>query len=94
VVVVVVVLLLFLLQVWNVEQGVCQRSLHCPSKGRRVGALPDGNLVVSGHIDGRLRFWDIRSRHSEPVHDVELHGGREIFSVAVSMSGGVSNIRT
>lgn len=78
------------IKVWKLDRGVCERSLHFTSTARRVTTMADnGNVVLSGHFDGRLRFWDLRAKHSEPVHEVELHTGKEIYSTTASAGGGL-----
>lgn len=76
------------IKLWKVDKGICQRTFLFRSVARRVTICPDHGLVASAHFDGRLRFWDLRSRISDPVHEVELHGGRETYAVSAAMSGG------
>ena len=46
----------------------------------------DGNLIASGHFDGALRFWDVRSgREARTIRG--LHE-QQICSVAVGLLGG------
>ena len=46
----------------------------------------DGGLIASGHFDGSLRFWDMRTgrlaRELKQLHD------QQICSVAVGLLGG------
>ena len=48
-------------QVWGLDKGYCQHTFMCPSTCNSVAVTATG-LVASGHFDGALRFWDLRSR--------------------------------
>lgn len=76
------------LQVWGLEKGFCQRTLMCHSSCNSVAITQDGAMVVSGHFDGKLRFWDLRSARATPSCEVVgLHSG-QITSVAAGLAGG------
>lgn len=66
------------IKIWSLAKGVSTRTIPFTSTARRVKVLAEGSLIVSGHFDGRLRFWDIRIKGSSPAHEVDAHGGREI----------------
>ena len=49
-------------------------------------------MVVSGHFDGTLRFWDMRSARATPSCEVAgLHSG-QITSVAAGLAGGAPRV--
>ena len=73
------------IKTWNAERGVCQKTFMFTSSARRVAFLPGVGLIVSGHTDGRLRFWDPRKPRSGAAHEVEVGG--EIFAATTAGSG-------
>ena len=76
------------LKLWKLSTGTFTRTIRFPSMARRVAILADTGLIVSGHIDGRIRFWDSRSPRPDPVKEIEIHPGREVFSVSPALAGG------
>lgn len=64
-------------QVWGLTDGLHRRSMMCPSSCNSLAITTDGSLVASGHFDGTLRFWDLRT--GRVAHEVaglhSPHGG-------------------
>ena len=59
---------------------------RCASSCHSLTMTLDGNLIASGHFDGALRFWDVRSgREARTIRG--LHE-QQICSVAVGLLGG------
>lgn len=76
-----------MLQIWKLQRGTLDRSLLHPSKATRLTVLPDTGQLVTGHVDGNVRFWDPRTRNF--VNEiVGLHGTHEVLSVTVANRGG------
>lgn len=46
---------------WGLTDGLHRRSFMCPSTCNALAVTADGALVASGHFDGTLRFWDLRT---------------------------------
>ena len=67
------------LQVWGLEKGFCLRTLMCHSSCNSLAITADGSLVASGHFDGTLRFWDMRS--GKQAHEVAGLHSQQITSV-------------
>jgi autophagy-related protein 16 len=74
--------------VWDLGKGYCSSTLLCHSN---VNALAPGalaGLLASGHFDGGLRFWDVRS--GAMAHELAgVHPGAQVTSVAVSPRGAL-----
>ena len=66
---------------WGLENGYCVRTLMCPSSCQSLTVTADGALIASGHFDGTLRFWDLRSGKQE--HEVAGLHSQQITSVAM-----------
>ena len=64
---------------------------RCASSCHSLTLTLDGGLIASGHFDGSLRFWDMRSgrlaREVKQLHD------HQICSVAAGLLGGEENSR-
>ncbi len=71
---------------WDLARGFCQRSLVCHSSVNSVRVSLDGSLAVSGHFDGTLRFWDLRS--ARVANEVAGLHTQQITSVAVGLATG------
>lgn len=83
------------LKIWDLQKGYCLRTIFCYSSCNDLGIARDGSfifllpplsdeqgsLVISGHLDHHLRFWDVRN--GELVHEMlNLHQG-QITSVSI-----------
>lgn len=79
-----------MIKVWKLSTGTCERSFKYFSKARRISIVVESGLLVSGHMDGNLRFWDPRSNGFEPVRQVTVHSGREASGVSTPMAGAPS----
>ena len=71
---------------WDLARGFCQRSLVCHSSVNSVRVSLDGGLAVSGHFDGTLRFWDLRT--GKVANEVAGLHTQQITSVAVGLAAG------
>jgi WD40 repeat protein len=68
-----------------IPPGLSVKSLMCASSCGALCMTVDGNIVVSGHFDGTLRFWDVRK--GDIVHEVEGLHSLQMTSVVLSPSG-------
>lgn len=75
------------IKIWKLSTATCTRTFRI-STARRVGILPDSGLIVTGHHDGKLRFWDPRTTRADAVKEIDVHPGREVYSVVSSLAGG------
>ena len=73
-------------QVWDLGRGVIHLSLPCHSSINAVRCSADGMAVVSGHFDGTLRFWDLRS--GKLANEVTGLHTQQITSVAIGLRTG------
>lgn len=73
------------IKLWDLTKGYCTRTIFCFSSLNDLCLAPDGTLLVSGHIDHHLRFWDIKN--GEVVHVMDGIHDNQITSVALSPDG-------
>jgi len=73
-------------QVWDLARGFCTNTLPCHSSVNAVRITADSTMVVSGHFDGTLRFWDLRS--AKLANEVTGLHTQQITSVAVGLRSG------
>jgi WD40 repeat protein len=73
-------------QVWDLGRGFCTNTLPCHSSVNAVRITVDSTMVVSGHFDGTLRFWDLRS--ARLANEVTGLHTQQITSVAVGLRTG------
>ena len=79
-------------QVWDLGRGFCTNTLPCHSSVNAVRITVDSTMVVSGHFDGTLRFWDLRS--ARLANEVTGLHTQQITSVAVGLRTGESHQHT
>lgn len=75
------------IKVWGLEKGYCIRTLMCHSSCNSLALTSDGTLIASGHFDGTLRFWDVRS--GKQAHDVAGLHSQQITSVSMGLGGNL-----
>lgn len=78
---------------WDTTRGYCLKTIDCESSPNDLAVARDNYVVVSGHMDNSLRFFDIKN--GEKIHScTQLHGG-QITGVAISSDGRkvISNSR-
>lgn len=66
-------------------KGYCIRTIICYSSCNSLCSTSDGRLIVSGHFDHQLRFWDTKTGDcGKELSDI--HTG-QITSVCLSPDG-------
>ena len=73
-------------QVWDLGRGFCTSTLICHSSVNSVRLTMDGFAAVSGHFDGALRFWDLRS--GKLANEVAGLHTQQITSVSIGLRTG------
>lgn len=77
-------------KVWGLDRGFCTSTIMCHSSCNSVALTADGTTIASGHFDGTLRFWDLRS--GRLAHEVAGLHSQQITSVAAGLcTGEISN---
>lgn len=57
-----------MLKIWNLaNKGVCLRTIETPSQCGYATLTLDDAIIISGHGDGHLRFWD--SKNGKLLHN-------------------------
>jgi len=51
---------------WDTANGYCRFSFPCQS-GCKDMIMTEDNIVASGHIDGNIRIWDLRTKNPQHV---------------------------
>lgn len=74
------------IRTWEFERGYLLRTLYHFSICNDVCLMdPDGQTLISGHLDGGVRFWDA-NKGSEIADLTNVHSG-QITSVSMSPDG-------
>lgn len=64
------------IKVWDISKGHAVLTFPCPATVTDLDVLPHGEIVVSAHQDGSVRFWDMRKGtvlcEMEDVHRVPI----------------------
>ncbi|KAJ6825029.1 autophagy-related protein 16 isoform X2 [Iris pallida] len=74
------------IKVWDLHNGYCTNTIISASNCNAISYSADGVTLCSGHLDGNLRLWDIRS--GKLISEVAAHS-QAVTSVCVSRSGNV-----
>ncbi|KAL3699548.1 hypothetical protein R1sor_017570 [Riccia sorocarpa] len=72
------------IKLWDLGTGYGVNTIVCYSNCNSVCVTSDGALICSGHMDGNLRFWDIKT--GKLANEVAAHG-QGITSVSLSRTG-------
>ncbi|GAM24423.1 hypothetical protein SAMD00019534_075980 [Acytostelium subglobosum LB1] len=71
------------IKVWDLQKGYCNRTIFCFSSCNDLVTMSGGSMVVSGHVDHSVRFWDPNS--GDTVHLLSsVHEG-QITSISQSV---------
>lgn len=72
------------MKTWDMQTGYVTNTLICYSNCNAVALTMNGEVLCSGHMDGNLRLWDIRT--GKQSSEVVAHN-QGITSVSVSKNG-------
>ena len=75
------------IKVWDLNKGFCVRTIICHSSCNSVRCTRDEHIICSGHFDGTLRFWDIRS--GKMANEVTGLHTQQICSIQIGTRNGV-----
>lgn len=61
---------------WDLSRGASLRTymFHSQCYGLRMDSA--GHLCVSAHMDGKLRFWDLRQNSYDAISELPSHSGQ------------------
>lgn len=68
------------LKIWDINKNACIRTYFAGSSCHDL--VYCSNIVISGHFDKKIRFWDIRLPKQEPIEEVILQA--KITSLDIS----------
>ncbi|KAL5998272.1 hypothetical protein ACLOJK_009211 [Asimina triloba] len=74
------------MKVWDLQSGYCVKTIMSHSNCNALCFSMDGQTICSGHFDGHLRLWDIRTAKS--IMQVHAHT-QSVTSVCLSRSGNI-----
>jgi WD40 repeat protein len=72
------------LLLWDTNEGQLLARIPQPTWVTAIGFAPDGRTVVSGHDDGSVRFWDVRTQRL--IGDIPAHP-QAVSAVAFNPAG-------
>lgn len=78
------------IKVWDLNKGYCLRTIMCHSSCNSVRCTRDEHLICSGHFDGTLRFWDIRT--GKMANEVTGLHTQQICSVQIGTRDGNNSL--
>eukprot|EP00898_Chlorokybus_atmophyticus_P001756 jgi/Chlat1/2581/Chrsp178S00150 len=73
------------IKVWDLNKGFCVQTVVCHSNCNSLCITSDGTTICSGHFDGHLRFWDMRSGKS--TNEVPGLHAQQVTSVSTAPGG-------
>lgn len=73
------------LKVWDLTKGYCMRTIFCFSSCNDLCLTADNARIVSGHLDGNVRFWD--AAQGECSHVLSGVHTKQVTSVSLSSDG-------
>ncbi|TYI12522.1 hypothetical protein ES332_A09G283600v1 [Gossypium tomentosum] len=74
------------IKVWDLQKGYCTNTIIFHSNCNALCFSTDGLTICSGHVDGNLRLWDIRT--GKLLSEVAAHS-LPITSISLSRNGNV-----
>lgn len=73
------------IKTWDMAKGFCTKTLAATSSVLAIGMLPNESSFVTGHLDGTLRFWSLKSE--KKTHEIKDYHSDAITSVSISPNG-------
>jgi autophagy-related protein 16-1 len=74
------------IKVWDLLKGYCINTIIFHSNCNALCFSTDGQTIFSGHVDGNLRLWDIKS--GKLLSEVAAHS-LAVTSISLSQNGNV-----
>jgi len=66
------------IKLWDIQKRFCLRTVYCFSSCNDLCLSKDNSIIVSGHLDNQLRFWDLRNgdcvRELSDIHSGQITG--------------------
>uniref|UniRef100_A0A6B2L1P0 Uncharacterized protein n=1 Tax=Arcella intermedia TaxID=1963864 RepID=A0A6B2L1P0_9EUKA len=73
------------LRIWDLQRRYTLKTIFCYSSCNDLCLSRESNMIISGHIDQQVRFWDVRS--GDAIKDLSnIHTG-QITGVTLSADG-------
>jgi len=66
---------------WDLHKGICMNSTPCASNVNTVVYGDTSQFVLSGHLDGGVRIWDLRSRGGPPTNEKKGVHEQQVTSI-------------
>ena len=73
------------IRLWDYGKGVSTKTFPCTSSCFTLDTLPTETDIVSGHLDGSLRFW--WAKNEEKIHEMKEVHSDSISSVTLTLDG-------
>ncbi|KAI3512852.1 hypothetical protein L1887_20173 [Cichorium endivia] len=74
------------IKIWDLSKGYCVNTIIFPSNCNTLSFTPDGQTICSGHMDGHLRLWDMKS--GRLLSEVAAHS-HAVTSICLSRNGNM-----
>jgi len=63
------------MKVWDINRGYCTRTIFCYSSCNDLAISRDASIIISGHLDNIVRFWDLKT--GDMAHEItSVHSGQ------------------
>ncbi|KAI3759448.1 hypothetical protein L6452_07278 [Arctium lappa] len=72
------------IKLWDLNRGYCINTIIFPSNCNALSFSADGETIFSGHVDGHLRLWDIKT--GKLLSEVAAHS-LAVTSICLSRNG-------
>jgi WD40 repeat protein len=73
------------MKMWNLSGGACTRTIPCHSSCNSLSVSSHSGLIATGHLDGHVRIWALRS--GELMKDLDELHTQQVTSVEFSKDG-------
>lgn len=74
------------IKTWDMLKGYCTNTIIFPSNCNAICFSVDGQTILSGHVDGNLRLWDIQT--GKLLSEVAAHS-LAVTSLSLSRNGNM-----
>ena len=73
------------IRLWDFHKGIATKTFPCTSSCFTLDTLPSQTEIVSGHLDGSIKFWC--SKNEEKIHEMKDLHADAVTSVTLTMDG-------